>query len=279
MKNKYIFHTTELSEKEGTLIKAVFGKKALLKKGFYSIEIEQAITVEQLKLLREQVNFDINLLPSSFKGGEVGLLVTDMDSTLISIECIDEIADMLGIKPQVSAITEAAMRGELDFAASLTQRVALLKGLPVEKLQAVYDERLQLNPGAKKLIDYLKKSSIKLALVSGGFTFFTDKLKESLGLDYTLANTLEVENGCLTGRVTGDIVGAKAKAELLKSLASQLNLSLRQVIAMGDGANDLLMMDEAGLSVAYHAKPTVQQQTDIQLNHSGLDAVIDVLSA
>jgi len=279
MKNKYIFHTTELSEKEGTLIKAVFGKKALLKKGFYSIEIEQVITVEQLKLLREQVNFDINLLPSSFKGGEVGLLVTDMDSTLISIECIDEIADMLGIKPQVSAITEAAMRGELDFAASLTQRVALLKGLPVEKLQAVYDERLQLNPGAKKLIDYLKKSSIKLALVSGGFTFFTDKLKESLGLDYTLANTLEVENGCLTGRVTGDIVGAKAKAELLKSLASQLNLSLRQVIAMGDGANDLLMMDEAGLSVAYHAKPTVQQQTDIQLNHSGLDAVIDVLSA
>jgi len=279
MKNKYIFHTRELSEKEGTLIKAVFGKKALLKKGFYSIEIEQVITVEQLKLLREQVNFDINLLPSSFKGGEVGLLVTDMDSTLISIECIDEIADMLGIKPQVSAITEAAMRGELDFAASLTQRVALLKGLPVEKLQAVYDERLQLNPGAKKLIDYLKKSSIKLALVSGGFTFFTDKLKESLGLDYTLANTLEVENGCLTGRVTGDIVGAKAKAELLKSLASQLNLSLRQVIAMGDGANDLLMMDEAGLSVAYHAKPTVQQQTDIQLNHSGLDAVIDVLSA
>jgi phosphoserine phosphatase len=202
-----------------------------------------------------------------------------MDSTLISIECIDEIADMLGIKAQVSAITEAAMRGELDFESSLTQRVALLKGLPVEELQRVYDERLTLNPGAQELIAFLKESNIKLALVSGGFTFFTDKLKDRLGLDYTLANTLGVEDGRLTGKVVGAIIGAQAKADLLLALVNELAIETEQVIAMGDGANDLLMMNEAGLSVAYHAKPTVQEQTDIQLNNAGLNAVVDLLKA
>ena len=272
----YLLHTENLTIKQAAIIKAAFTKDAERNECFYSITADANI---DLPGLRESLGCDVNVLPSGFKGSEMGLVVTDMDSTLISIECIDEIADMLGIKTDVSAITEAAMRGELDFAASLTQRVALLKGLPESELQRVYDERLKLNPGAEELLRYLKQSSIKLALVSGGFTFFTNKLKQRLGLDYTLANTLEIEDGCLTGRVSGDIIGAQSKADLLLKLSAELGLERQQVIAMGDGANDLLMMNEAGLSVAYHAKPTVQKQTDIQLNHTGLNALVDILKA
>ena len=274
--NKYIFHSNALTNEQLTLIESLFNQKAEQKDGFYSLQTTETI---ELAVLREQLNFDVSLLTADFDGQQIRLLVTDMDSTLISIECIDEIADMLGIKPQVSAITEAAMRGELNFEESLTQRVGLLKGLPVAKLQCVYDERLKLNPGAEKLISYLQQSNIKLALVSGGFTFFTERLKQRLGLDYTLANTLAIKDDCLTGKVDGDIIGAQSKADLLLTLSNDLGLQPHQVIAMGDGANDLLMMDEAGLSVAYHAKPTVQAQTDIQLNHSGLDAVVDLLKA
>jgi phosphoserine phosphatase len=272
----YIFHTSQLTTQQANFIAAQFKTTAQAQDGFYSLRCEAR---PELTEIRQNLGIDVNVLPAGFKGDEVGLLVTDMDSTLISIECIDEIADMLGLKPQVSAITEAAMRGELDFEASLTQRVALLKGLPEEALLRVYQQRLTLNPGAEQLIAYLKTASIKLALVSGGFTFFTDKLKQRLGLDYTLANTLEVVEGTLTGRVVGDIVGAQAKADLLTQLSKQLSLQGHQVIAMGDGANDLLMMQQAGLSVAYHAKPTVQAQTDCQLNQAGLNAVIDLLKA
>ena len=274
--NKYIFHKDVLSREELDLISRTFAVDVEHKDRFYSLQTPQLI---DLAPLREQLKCDVSRLSEEFVGQAVRLLVTDMDSTLISIECIDEIADMLGIKPQVSAITEAAMRGELNFEESLTQRVSLLKGLPVEKLQRVYDERLSLNPGAEELIAYLKQSNIKIALVSGGFTFFTDKLKQRLGLDYTLANTLDIKEGCLTGQVSGDIVGAQSKADLLSELSTQLQLQPHQVIAMGDGANDLLMMDIAGLSVAYHAKPTVQAQTDIQINVGGLETVIDLLKA
>jgi phosphoserine phosphatase len=274
--NKYILHKELLTNKELDFVRAEFGTNADNKGCFYSLQTANDI---ELALLREQLGCDVSKLSEQFNGEQVRLLVTDMDSTLISIECIDEIADMLGIKPQVSAITEAAMRGELDFEESLTQRVALLKGLPIDKLQRVYDERLRLNPGAEDLISYLKKANIKLALVSGGFTFFTDKLKERLGLDYTLANTLGIEKGCLTGKVSGNIIGAQAKADLLSSLSAELQIEPHQVMAMGDGANDLLMMDIAGLSVAYHAKPTVQARTDIQINVGGLDTVIDLLKA
>ena len=274
--NKYIFHKDVLSSEEIDLISRTFAVDVEHKDRFYSLQTPQLI---DLAPLRERLKCDVSRLSEEFVGQAVRLLVTDMDSTLISIECIDEIADMLGIKPQVSAITEAAMRGELNFEESLTQRVKLLKGLPVEKLQRVYDERLSLNSGAEELIAYLKQANIKLALVSGGFTFFTDKLKQRLGLDYTLANTLDIKEGCLTGQVSGDIVGAQSKADLLSELSTQLQLQPHQVIAMGDGANDLLMMDIAGLSVAYHAKPTVQAQTDIQINVGGLETVIDLLKA
>lgn len=274
--NKYIFHDALFSDQDLSYISKVFDTKAEPNDGFYSLTSPQLV---ELSAVRQALNCDVSRLPDHFDGQQVRLIVTDMDSTLISIECIDEIADMLGIKPKVSSITEAAMRGELNFEESLTQRVALLKGLPVGELQRVYDERLKLNPGAEKLNDYLKQSKIKLALVSGGFTFFTEKLKNRLNLDYTLANTLEVADGCLTGAVDGDIVGAQSKADLLLALSKELGLAQHQVIAMGDGANDLLMMNCAGLSVAYHAKPTVQAQTDIQLNHRGLDAVVDLLKA
>lgn len=227
--------------------------------------------------LRQQYDFDINILPAKFDANTVGLLVTDMDSTLINIECIDEIADFMNLKPQVADITEAAMRGEIDFETSLRKRVSLLKGLDVSVLERVYEERLQLNPGAEIMVATLKQKGIKLALVSGGFTFFTDRLKQRLGLDYTQANLLAEKDGKLTGEVDGDICGAQTKADFLLECCKQLDITPAQTLAVGDGANDLLMMEPAGLSVAYHAKPKVQQQADTAINHNGLDAILGLL--
>jgi phosphoserine phosphatase len=207
-----------------------------------------------------------------------GLCVMDMDSTLISIECIDEIADMVGIKPQVAAITERAMLGELDFAQSLRERVALLKGLSEQDLMRVLNERLKLNPGAKEWIATCKQHNIKTLLVSGGFTFFAERVKEMLGLDYAVSNTLEIIDGTLTGKVLGDIVDAQRKADELTQLRDQLGLTTMQTIAIGDGANDLKMMVAAGVGVAYHAKPVVQAQATFALNHVGLDGVINLFN-
>ena len=201
------------------------------------------------------------------------LVAMDMDSTLITIECIDEIADMQGIKAQVAAITERSMRGELDFSASLRERVALLAGLPETALEKVYSERLQLSPGAETLLAACKEHAIRFMLVSGGFTFFTERLKQQLGLDYAYANQLEVVDGKLTGRVVGEIVDAAAKQRLLIEKRTELGLRPEQVIAMGDGANDLMMLGEAGVGVAYRAKPVVQAKADVAINVMGLDGV------
>jgi phosphoserine phosphatase len=201
-----------------------------------------------------------------------------MDSTLINIECIDEIADMQGLKPQVSAITEAAMRGEIDFAESLRRRVALLEGLDEQALQRVYDERLKLNPGALMMLANLKEHGIKTLLVSGGFVFFTEQLKPRLGLDYTHANRLEIVNGKLTGKVMGKVFDAQGKADWLVKIRNELNLRPDQVIAMGDGANDLKMMAQAGVSIAYHAKPVVRAQASYALNFVGLDGLVNLFS-
>lgn len=221
---------------------------------------------------------DYAFVPNTQTLQSVGLVVMDMDSTLIGIECIDEIADLLGLKPQVAAITASAMRGEIEFAESLIQRVALLENLDVASLQQVYDERLTLNPGADKLIATLKKNGIKTLLVSGGFTFFTDRLKARLELDFTASNVLEVRGTKLTGRVLGDIVDARAKADQLRQIRSQLALSKEAVIAIGDGANDLEMMQEAGVSIAYHAKPIVQKYATYSLNFVGLDGVLNLFA-
>jgi phosphoserine phosphatase len=243
------------------------------------IETNGVIDKEQLQQLRQHYSFDINILPDEFIPERVKLLVTDMDSTLINIECVDEIADFINVKPQVAEITESAMRGEIDFETSLRQRVSLLGGLDVSALERVYMERLQLNPGAELMIKTLQIKNIKTALVSGGFTFFTERLKQRLGLDFTMANVLGEHKGKLTGEVVGDICGAQAKADFLLEHCKKLDIEPSQVIAMGDGANDLLMMDEAGLSIAYHAKPTVQQQADTAINYCGLDAVIGLIKA
>jgi len=267
-----------LTQQEAERLSELFQGELHEGKGYYRIRTSGEIDPELVARHKAQEDFDVNLLPEGFDPAQVKLLVTDMDSTLISIECIDEIADFINVKPQVSEITESAMRGEIDFETSLRRRIALLKGLEESALDHVYNERLTLNPGAEQMLAGLKNNGIKAALVSGGFTYFTDKLKARLDLDYTLANTLEFEHGKLTGEIHGHIVGAEAKAQLLRDKCAELNIKPEQVVAMGDGANDLVMMKEAGLSIAYHAKPKVQEQAHTSLNHCGLDGVLGLLN-
>jgi phosphoserine phosphatase len=207
--------------------------------------------------------------------GDFGLVAMDMDSTLITIECIDEIADFCGLKHEVAAITEASMRGEIkDFNESLTRRVALLKGLDAAALERVYEERLQLSPGAEAMLAGARAAGLKTLLVSGGFTFFTEKLKARLGLDFTRANTLEIVDGKLTGKVTGEIVNADVKARTLRETCAQLGIDPSRAIAMGDGSNDLKMMAAAGLSVAFRAKPVVREAAALSFNFVGLDGLL-----
>jgi len=206
------------------------------------------------------------------------LVAMDMDSTLITIECIDEIADMQGLKAQVSEITEAAMRGELDFAASLTRRVALLEGLDASALERVYSERLAISMGGEAMLAGIKAAGLKTLLVSGGFTFFTERLKARLELDYTHANELEIANGKLTGRVVGGIVDADEKKRTVERVCAQMGIAPSQAIVMGDGANDLKMMGIAGLSLAFRAKPVVRAQAGIALNYTGLDGLLAILA-
>ena len=205
------------------------------------------------------------------------LVAMDMDSTLITIECIDEIADMQGLKPQVAEITEAAMRGELEFSESLLRRVALLKGLDAAALERVYSERLAISMGGEAMLAGVKAAGLKTLLVSGGFTFFTERLKQRLGLDYTHANVLEIVDGKLTGRVVGGIVDAEEKKRTVERVCAEMGIGTQQAIVMGDGANDLKMMGIAGLSVAFRAKPVVRAQASVALNFTGQDGLLAIL--
>jgi phosphoserine phosphatase len=208
------------------------------------------------------------------------VLAMDMDSTLINIECIDEIAAYGGVKAQVASITEAAMRGEIkDFSESLTRRVAFLKGLSADVLQSVYEQKLRFNPGAEQLVATAKQAGLKVLLVSGGFTFFTEKLKARIGLDAAHANVLGTENGLLTGQVVGRILDAQGKADTLRAFAQDCGATADQIIAIGDGANDLRMLGLAGYSVAYRAKPVVRAQAKFALNVAGLDGVLNWFEA
>jgi phosphoserine phosphatase len=206
----------------------------------------------------------------------VRVVAIDMDSTLITIECIDEIADMQGTRADIAAITASAMRGEIDFRESLTRRVALLAGLPVEALARAYDERVRLSPGAERMLAGFKAAGAKTLLVSGGFTFFADRLKERLAFDDVAANTLLIRDGRLTGEVAQPIVDAQGKAARLAAMRARHAKPGEIVVAIGDGANDLPMLQEANVSVAYHAKPVVRAQARYAINHCGLDAVLNL---
>mgnify|MGYP006295976083 CR=1 FL=1 len=217
---------------------------------------------------------------------DFGLIAFDMDSTLINIECIDEVADAAGRKAEVAAITEAAMRGEItDFKEGLRRRVAMLKGVPESALYQVFEQRLRLNPGAAELVTASKAAGLKVLLVSGGFTFFTDRVRDMLGIDYTRSNVLEVVDGHLTGGLVnqawGDICDGLEKRRMLLDTCAALGLQPSQAIAVGDGANDLPMMQACaqagGLSVAFHAKPKVREQALISIEDGGLDRLLEVV--
>ena len=221
--------------------------------------------------------FSAPLQLSQFK-----LIAFDMDSTLINIECIDEVADAAGRKAEVAAITEAAMRGEIaDYKDSLRQRVALLRGVPASALAEVYEERLRLNPGAQNLVQACQNAGLKTLLVSGGFTYFTDRIRDQLGIDFNRSNVFEIDNGVLTGRMVdqpwGDICDGDEKRRMLLQSCQQLGISPAKSIAMGDGANDLPMMGVAGLSVAYQAKPKVREQAMVAIHAGGLDRLLEVV--
>ena len=224
----------------------------------------------------------VNISTPDLKLGDFKLIAFDMDSTLINIECVDEIADAVGLKAEVAAITEATMRGEIkDFKESLRRRVALLKGVSVASMDEVYRQRLKLNPGAAELVHACKQAGMKVLLVSGGFTFFADRVQAELGIDYTRANVLEVEGGLLTGKTVdqpwGDICDGEEKKKMLIETCAMLGINPLQAIAVGDGANDLPMMGVAGLSVAYHAKPKVREQAMVAINEGGLDRLLELL--
>lgn len=233
------------------------------------------IFFEEKPELLELVDVDYVLQPVATRAKK--LLISDMDSTMIAQECIDELADLVGKKAEVSAITARAMNGELDFKAALRERVALLKGLREADLLHVYHERITLMPGARTLIQTLKKRGCYSVLVSGGFTFFTERVAHAIGFDAQEANQLEVENGALTGRVVEPILDKESKREALLRIAGERSIPIEETLSLGDGANDLPMLLAAGLGVAYHAKPAVRAQAHAQITHNDLSALLYVL--
>ncbi len=241
-----------------------------------AFRLTQARHSEEIAPYCVEAELDFAYVDADLKLSDFSLIAMDMDSTLLAIESIDEIADMHNIKPQVAAITQLSMQGEISFEQSLTRRTALLQGLPQQALQRVFDERVKLNPGAEKMLRQAKLAGLKTMVISGGFTFFTERIKTRLGFDFAAANVLEIVDDKLTGNIVGEIIGREGKARILKQVSDELGISRAQIIAIGDGANDLDMMTEAGVSIAYHAKPIVKQHARYALNYVGLDGVINL---
>jgi len=223
-----------------------------------------------------KAKLDFAFVPTPRKLSDFRLLVMDMDSTLITIETIDELADLVGRKAEVAAVTAQAMRGEIEYDESLRRRVAVLKGLPESALDQLYTERVKLSPGAERMIEGVKKAGLKILLVSGGFTHVTERLKTRLGLDYVRSNTLVVKDGKFTGELEGRIVNADGKREALLSARDEIGATREQIVAIGDGANDLGFMSEAGVSIAYHAKPVEREKATYCFDHVGLDGVLNL---
>ena len=274
---KVITHSHTLSASEIEKLEREFGAAELVNNRYFICESDDNPVPELLDQLRHDLRVDINVISQSGLNHDIRLVISDMDSTLINIECVDEIADFASMKAEVSAITEAAMRGELDFNQSLEKRVKVLKGLDESVLKKVYEERLRLNPGAEELISGLAERGIEFALVSGGFTFFTERLKKRLGFRFSRANILAKDGHKLAGAIEGEIVNGSVKRDYLQSICEEMSIDTQQAIAVGDGANDLLMMEIAGLGVAYRAKPAVRAQADCQLNYQDLDALLDLI--
>jgi phosphoserine phosphatase len=243
-----------------------------------AFRLRNASPADGIAALCEAKQLDCAFVPEDRRLAGYRLLVMDMDSTLITIETVDELADLVNLKPQVAAITAQAMRGEIEYNESLQRRIALLKGLDEDALARVYEERLKLSPGAEKLLSKIKGAGIKTLLVSGGFTQITERLKPRLGLDYAYSNTLGVSGGQLTGELVGRIVNADAKRDELVRVRDELGVRRDQVIAIGDGANDLKFMAEAGVSIAYHAKPVVREKATHALNFVGLDGALNLFN-
>jgi len=223
-----------------------------------------------------QAELDFAFVNPDIKLSDFKLIAMDMDSTLLAIESIDEIADMLNIKAQVAEITQQTMQGKMNFEESLVRRTALLQGLHQDALQRVYDERVKLNPGAEIMLQKAKRAGLKTMVISGGFTFFTERIKAKLELDFAAANVLDIHDNKLTGQVRGEIIGRQGKAQVLRQVCEALNLKREQVITVGDGANDMDMMSESGVSIAYHAKPIVQNHATYSINYVGLDGITNL---
>ena len=242
------------------------------KKNHYRIHTKKNFDIDNLRASNIE---DLNVFDYDFDYKNIKLMVSDMDSTLISIETIDEVAKVASLSDEVSLITQEAMLGHLDFKESFKKRLSILKGVSSSCFDEVYIKKIELNPGVKKLIDYFNSNHIKTALVSGGLTYFAEKITHKLKIDSFKANEAEIKDGAITGKVVGSIVDAEEKAKYIFELCDKYKFDTEQVIAIGDGANDIEMMKISGLSVSYHGKPILKKNCAIQINHTGLDCLID----
>jgi phosphoserine phosphatase len=274
--SRLVIQHPQLSDEAVAAFAAAVGSTPAQRTPTWAVWHHVTIDGEQVTQMAEALSVDAEIVHAGLRATDFRLAVFDMDSTLITIECVDEIADFAGRKAEVAAITEAAMRGEIaNYDESLRRRVALLAGLPSQTLDQVWTERVRLSPGAETLIDGLKRAGLRTLVVSGGFTFFTERLKSRLGLDWARSNVLEIADDRLTGRLIGPIVNAQVKRRIVEQVCTQMRISPSQAIVVGDGANDLQMMSIAGLSVAFHAKPVVRNETTHAINHCGLDAILN----